>query len=149
MAQELPHLRPRPTNVPAAGPPGLLDDDHLAWFVIEAIEELDLEPFYADYRADGHGAAAHEPKMMLVPWAKERGLPEDVASLVGRDEVRELIQAELDRANAKYAQVEQIKKFELLDRDLSQEAGEVTPTGKVKRNVVYERHANLFARMYG
>ena len=36
------------------------------WFVIEAIEELCLEPFYAAYRADGHGAAAHEPKMMLT-----------------------------------------------------------------------------------
>src|SRR5665811_1464037 len=46
-------------------PPDLrewLDDDHLAWFVIEAIEELDLEPFYASYRADGHGRAAHDPK---------------------------------------------------------------------------------------
>ena len=42
-------------------PPDLhdwLDEDHLAWFVIEAIEELDLEPFYASYRADGHGRAA-------------------------------------------------------------------------------------------
>jgi transposase len=50
-------------------PPDLrdwLDEDHLAWFVIEAIEELDLEPFYTAYRADGHGRAAHEPKMMLT-----------------------------------------------------------------------------------
>ena len=50
-------------------PPDLrdwLDEDHLAWFVIEAIEELDLEDFYASYRADGHGAAAHDPKMMLT-----------------------------------------------------------------------------------
>jgi transposase len=49
-------------------PPDLRDwlpADHLAWFVIEAIEELDLEPFYAAYRCDGHGAAAHEPKMMV------------------------------------------------------------------------------------
>ena len=41
-------------------PPDLrdwLDEDHLAWFVIEAIEELDLEPFYASYRQDRHGAA--------------------------------------------------------------------------------------------
>src|SRR5919108_2573982 len=43
-----------------------LDEDHLAWFVIEAIEELDLDAFYASYRADGHGAAAHDPKMMLT-----------------------------------------------------------------------------------
>src|SRR2546426_4201000 len=50
-------------------PPDLhdwLDDDHLAWFVIEAVEELDLETFYASYRADGWGAAAHDPKMMLT-----------------------------------------------------------------------------------
>jgi transposase len=50
-------------------PPDLRDwlpEDHLAWFVIEAIDELDLEPFYASYRADGHGRAAHEPKMMLT-----------------------------------------------------------------------------------
>jgi transposase len=50
-------------------PPDLrewLDEDHFAWFVIEAIEELDLEPFYAPYRADGHGRAAHDPKMMVT-----------------------------------------------------------------------------------
>ena len=42
-----------------------LDEDHLAWFVIEAIDELNLEPFYGAYRSDGHGATAHEPKMMV------------------------------------------------------------------------------------
>jgi transposase len=50
-------------------PPDLrdwLDEDHLAWFVIEAIAELDAEPFYASYRHDGHGAAAHDPQMMLT-----------------------------------------------------------------------------------
>jgi transposase len=50
-------------------PPDLrdwLDEDHLAWFVIEAIEELDLDAFYAAYRADGHGHSAHDPKMMVT-----------------------------------------------------------------------------------
>lgn len=50
-------------------PPDLrdwLDENHLAWFVIEAIDELDLEPFYAIYRSDGHGRAAHDPKMMVT-----------------------------------------------------------------------------------
>ena len=53
-------------------PPELRDwlsDDHLAWFVIDAVAELDLEPFYASYRADGHGAAAHDPKMMVTLFA--------------------------------------------------------------------------------
>jgi transposase len=50
-------------------PPDLRDwlpEDHLAWFVIEAVDELDVEPFYAAYRANGHGRAAHNPKMMLT-----------------------------------------------------------------------------------
>jgi transposase len=50
-------------------PPDLrewLPEDHLGWFVIEAIEEFDLGAFYASYRADGHGRAAHDPQMMLT-----------------------------------------------------------------------------------
>src|SRR5919197_2855324 len=50
-------------------PPSLrewLPEDHLAWFVIEAVEEVDLDEFYADYREDGHGRAAYEPSMMVA-----------------------------------------------------------------------------------
>ncbi len=84
----------------------------------------------------------------ILPWAKERGLPEDMGALSSADEVRGLVQDELDRANAHYAQVEQIKKFAILDRDLTVEDGELTPTLKVKRNVVNERFADLFDSLY-
>jgi long-chain acyl-CoA synthetase len=84
----------------------------------------------------------------IVPWAEKQGLATDMASLSKDPKVIELIQAELDRANAKYAQVEQIKKFTILDHDLSQESGELTPTLKVKRNVVNEKYASLFDSMY-
>ncbi|HEX4305414.1 MAG TPA: transposase, partial [Solirubrobacterales bacterium] len=50
-------------------PPDLRDwlpEDHLAWFVIASVEELDLSAFYASYRSDGHGAAAHDPQMMVA-----------------------------------------------------------------------------------
>jgi transposase len=40
--------------------------DHLAWFVIDAVREMDLAAFYAAYRADGHGRAAYEPSMMVT-----------------------------------------------------------------------------------
>ena len=43
-----------------------LPEDHLAWLVIEAIGELDLGEFYAEYRDDGHGRAAYEPSMMVA-----------------------------------------------------------------------------------
>jgi len=39
---------------------------HLAWFVIDAVDELDLAAFYADYRADGHGRPAHDPALMVA-----------------------------------------------------------------------------------
>lgn len=50
-------------------PPSLrewLPSDHLAWFVIDAVAEMDLEPFYAAYRRDGWGRAAFEPRMMVA-----------------------------------------------------------------------------------
>ena len=43
-----------------------LPGDHLAWFVIDAVAQLDLSAFYGAYRADGHGAAAYEPSLMVT-----------------------------------------------------------------------------------
>ena len=85
----------------------------------------------------------------ILPWAEEQGLPASIAELAHEERVIELIQVELDRANANYAQVEQIKKFFILEQDLSQEAGELTPTLKVKRNVINERYAERFEQLYG
>ena len=84
----------------------------------------------------------------IVPWAQEQGLPEDIESLVEHEKVHEMIQTELDRANSNYARVEQIKKFTILDHDLSVETGELTPSLKVKRNVIYDRYGDLFESLY-
>jgi long-chain acyl-CoA synthetase len=81
-------------------------------------------------------------------FAREHGLPEDIAALANEPKVIELIQSELDKVNSRYAQVEKIKRFAILDHDLSQETGELTPTLKVKRNVVNEKYADLFDRLY-
>ena len=59
-----------------------------------------------------------------------------------------MIQAELDAANAKYAKVEQIKRFLVLDRDFTIDSGELTPSLKLKRNVVYANLAEEFERLY-
>ena len=84
----------------------------------------------------------------IVPWAQEQGLPEDIESLAEHEKVHEMIQTELDRANSNYARVEQIKKFAILDHDLSIETGELTPSLKVKRNVIYDRYGDLFESLY-
>src|SRR3954449_1656629 len=82
----------------------------------------------------------------IVHFAREHDLPEE--SLHTEPKVIELIQSELDRVNANYARVEQIKRFFILDHDLSQETGELTPTLKVKRNVVNEKYAAEFDAVY-
>jgi transposase len=59
-------------------PPSLRDwvaEDHLVWTILEAVEEMDLSGLYADYRADGHGRPAYDPRMMvaLLLYAYARG----------------------------------------------------------------------------
>ena len=50
--------------------------------------------------------------------------------------------------NERFARIEQIKRFAILDRDLTQASGELTPTLKVKRAEVYERYRDLFEGLY-
>ncbi len=84
----------------------------------------------------------------IVPWAQANGLPTDLAELAARPEVRELIQADLDEANSHYANVEQIKRFAILPRDFTQDDGEITPSLKLKRNVVYANYGDEFEQLY-
>ncbi len=84
----------------------------------------------------------------IPTFAREHDLPADIASLSRNATIHALIQGEIDRVNAKYAQVEQVKKFAILDHDLSQPTGELTPTLKVKRNVVNEKYADVFNALY-
>jgi long-chain acyl-CoA synthetase len=85
----------------------------------------------------------------IVPWAEQNGIEDrSIEALAQNEQVRALVQEVLDAANAKYAQVEQVKRFAILDHDLSQETGELTPTLKVKRNVVNEKYETIFDGLY-
>jgi long-chain acyl-CoA synthetase len=81
-------------------------------------------------------------------YAKEEGLPSDLTALASNERVRASIQAHLDQVNEKFARVEQVKKFEVLPHDLSQEGGELTPTMKVKRNVVADKYSGEVEELY-
>jgi len=83
-----------------------------------------------------------------VPWAQAQGLPTDLPTLASLDSMREMIQQTLDKVNARYARVAQIKRFAILDHDFSQETGELTPTLKLKRQVINDMYAAVFDSLY-
>ena len=62
--------------------------------------------------------------------------------------VREIVERDVQAVNARLARVEQVKRFDILERDLSQADGELTPTLKVKRALVYRAYADRFAQLY-
>ncbi|WP_066266497.1 AMP-dependent synthetase/ligase [Hydrogenophaga palleronii] len=70
------------------------------------------------------------------------------ASLTRAPEIRALIQEEIDKINRKFARVEQIKKFFLLETQLSAEDDELTPTMKLKRSFVQKKYAPEIEEMY-
>jgi long-chain acyl-CoA synthetase len=72
----------------------------------------------------------------------------DPAALAAHPDVIAEIQRAVDETNARFARIEQVKRFAILERDLSQAEQELTPSLKVKRNVVYERYAERFAELY-
>jgi long-chain acyl-CoA synthetase len=85
----------------------------------------------------------------IVPWAQKQGIADtDMASLATDNQVRALVQEAVDKVNEKVARVEEIKKFTILPHDLTQERGELTPTLKVKRNVVYDKYASELDQLY-
>jgi long-chain acyl-CoA synthetase len=79
-------------------------------------------------------------------FAEEHGLK--VEDLPESEEMRAEVQKVVDEVNSKVGPVEQIKKFKILPKDLTQETGELTPTLKVKRNVVNEKNADVIDALY-
>jgi long-chain acyl-CoA synthetase len=81
--------------------------------------------------------------------AEQLGLEDaSLPALAQNEAVCAEIQKAVDEVNSHVGPVEQIKRFEILDHDLSQETGELTPTLKVKRNVVHEKFADVVDRVY-
>ncbi len=83
-----------------------------------------------------------------VKYAQEHGLPEDPAQLAENPEVKAAIEAHREKINENFARVEQVKKVAILPHDLSQESGELTPTLKVKRAVVAQKHQDEIEQLY-
>jgi long-chain acyl-CoA synthetase len=81
-------------------------------------------------------------------WAAEEGVEGELPELSRDPRVRALVQAAVDDANRDRSRFEQVKRFAILPRDFSMEAGEVTPTLKLRRRAVAENFAGEIADLY-
>ena len=120
--------------------------------------ELENELKFSPYVTDAVVIGDKRPYLTVIvmidqenaeKYAQDNDVPfSNYASLTHSAEVQNLIQAEVDRVNKKFARVEQIKKFWLLDTQLSAEDEELTPTMKLKRKLVEKKYAPQIEAMY-
>ena len=121
-------------------PSNIENDIRQSMFISHAV-------MYGDRRPYPVALVTLDPEA-IVPWARERALPEDLGALACHADVRALVQDGLDSVNSRYARVGQVKRFAILDHDLTEESGELTPTLKIKRNVIYDHYAHVFDDLY-
>ncbi len=85
----------------------------------------------------------------VAKWAKKNGIEASGhKDLIKRDEVKKLIAGEIEKYTKQYARVEQIRKFQLLDAEWTQETGELTPTQKVKRRIIESKYGKEIESLY-
>ena len=85
----------------------------------------------------------------MTGWAAENGMEgKSYTEIVNSDEVKAMVGGYVDELNAKLNRWETIKKWELLDHDLTVESGELTPSMKVKRNVVEDNYRDTIDKLY-
>ena len=83
-------------------------------------------------------------------WAQRKGIPyTSYADLAGKPDVVKLVEGEIERCNALLAQVEQVREFRILPKELNQDDGELTATQKVRRSMMPEKFGALIESMYG
>jgi long-chain acyl-CoA synthetase len=89
---------------------------------------------------------------ILEMWVKEHGIKvnsEDKKEISRNPEVNKLIRSEIQRLSGNLAEFERIRAFTLIDHEFTVENGEITPTLKVKRNVILEKYKDVIEAMYG
>ena len=123
--------------------PAVLEDRLRAnWLVSQCMVVGDAQPFIA-------ALITIDPES-FPSWAKQKGKPADatIASLVHDPDLNAEIQGAVDEANKAVSHAEAIKKFKILSVDWTEEGGQITPSLKLKRNVVMTEFAADVASLY-
>ena len=85
---------------------------------------------------------------VLKSWAADHGIDGDLSSLCTHPRVIEFFKAAVESTMGSFSRYETVRKFTLVSEEFSQEAGELTPTLKLKRRVLLARHADIIEEMY-
>ncbi len=116
-------------------------------------EKLKLSPYISNVMV--HGVNREYNVAVVIPdyevlkgWAEERGLDPTPASLAKNDQVRALIEEEVNRLSADFKGYERVRKLFIGDEDFTTENGMLTPTLKLKRRVVQERYGDAIESLY-
>jgi long-chain acyl-CoA synthetase len=123
--------------------PAVLEDRLRAhWLVSQCLVVGDAKPYIA-------ALIAADPET-CAQWKADKGWPQTatMADLRGDPAFRAEIQAAVSDANKAVSHAEAIKKFLVLDEDFTEEAGQLTPTLKVRRSMVMEQYAAQIAALY-
>ncbi|MFM7212806.1 MAG: long-chain fatty acid--CoA ligase, partial [Actinomycetota bacterium] len=112
------------------------------WLVSQCIVVGDAQPFI--------GALITIDPESFPGWLKQKGKPTDatVASMVDDPDLRAEVQSAVDEANKAVSNAEAIKKFTILPVDWTEEGGQLTPSMKIKRNVVMKEYASEIDALY-
>ena len=116
--------------------------------------ELKFSPYVTDAVIIGDKRAYLTVLIMIdqenvEKYAQDHDVPfSNYASLTRAKEIRDLIWSEIEKVNRKFARVEQVKKFRLLENQLTAEDEELTPTMKLKRTLVQKKYAEMIESMY-
>jgi long-chain acyl-CoA synthetase len=120
----------------------------------EIENQLKFSPYITDAVVIGDRRAFLSALIMIdhenvEKFAQDNSIPfSNYMSLCRRPEILELIEGEIAKVNAKFARVEQVRKFRLIEQKLTAEDEELTPTMKLKRKLVNEKYRDLIEGMY-
>ncbi len=123
-------------------PSGLEDTIKSSPLISQAMVVGDQRPFI--------GALITIDEEYFPSWKSQHGKPSDatVSDLAGDAELRAEVQQAVDQANSAVSQAEAIKKFTILSKDFTEAGGEITPSLKLKRNIVNKNYATDIEALY-
>jgi long-chain acyl-CoA synthetase len=121
-------------------PQNIENDLKTSKYVSQALVVGDAKPYVA--------ALVTLDPVEIGRWAETQGIDGDPSALATDERVRALIQDVVDEANRERSRFEQVKRFAVLPRDFTMEAGEITPTLKVRRRAVQEHFAGEIDALY-